>query len=110
MNQTIQVTRYSPLHEGLGEEDLIVVGLNFNMESGLVSIELTDKTFAVTLEDLTKEGRHDSVSNQIIASLKNDDMSDEEKVALGAIRRKIDSIVYNRALESRGLPRGERGL
>lgn len=110
MNQSIQVTMYSPIHEGLGEKDLTVVGLNFNKESGLVSIKSTDTAFNVTLEELTKEGRYDSIPNQIIACLNKDGMSDEEKAALGAIKRSIDSICRNRALESWGPPRGERGL
>lgn len=110
MNQTIKVTMYSPVHEALGEREHIVTGLKFNKESGWVTFQLSDTTFDVSLENLTAEGRHDSVPNQILSKLKEDDMTVEEKAIRRDIRHRIDYIVQFRATESWVASRGERGL
>lgn len=107
MNQKIKVTMYSPVHEALGEQEYTVTGLKFNKENGSVTIQMADTSFDITLDELAGEGKHDTISNQILAELKENEMSDEEKAARSAIGRGIDSIVHNRALESWS-PQGER--
>ena len=98
MNQKVKVTVYSPNHEGLGGLEYIVTGLQFN--EGRVTVQTTSGPLDTTIDELAREGRHDTIINQILGELKDDGMSKEEESTRKIIRRGVEAIVFRRAWES----------
>lgn len=100
MNQTIKVTMYSPIHEGLGDMEYIVTGLTFDKDHGSVTFQMVDDTsFDITLDELARWERHDSIPNQILFGLSEAGMSDEEIACHRSVKTSLNAMLNHRMRE-----------